>query len=165
MLDYNPLLNTDSYKPSHPFQYPKDTHFVSSYVEPRGCDELIAGTDETWTHTTYLGLQGFMQKYLITPITMDMVDEAEFFLSAHGEPFYRKGWERVVRQHNGRLPLKITAIKEGTVLPLGNVMVQVINTDPECFFLTSWAETKLLRAIWYPTTVATQDMYIKKSIL
>lgn len=165
MLNYNPLLNTDSYKPSHVFQYPENTEYVSSYIEPRGCDELIAGSEETWAHTTALGLQAFMQGYLTYPITMDMVEEADKVLTAHGEPFYREGWEHIVRQHNGRLPLRIQAVKEGTVLPLGNVLVQVINTDPKCFWLTSYVETKLLRAIWYPTTVATQDMYIKKSIL
>jgi nicotinamide phosphoribosyltransferase len=158
MLDYNPLLNTDSYKPSHPFQYPENTEYVSSYIESRGCDI------DDWTHTTYLGLQGFLP-YLTVRITMEMVEEADKFLTAHGVPFHRRGWEYIVRKHDGKLPLKIQAIKEGTVLPQGHVLVQVVNTDPECYWLTSFIETKLLRAIWYPTTVATQDMYIKEIIL
>ena len=45
------------------------------------------------------------------------------------------------------------------------VLATIENTDPECFWLTTWLETALLRAIWYPTTVATQSYTIKKVIL
>jgi nicotinamide phosphoribosyltransferase len=51
--------------------------------------------------------------------------------------------------------LEIRAVAEGTVLPEGQVMAEVVNTDPDFFWLTSFIETALLRAIWYPTTVAT----------
>ncbi len=43
-------------------------------------------------------------------------------------------------------------------------MVQVRNTDPEFFWLTSYLETALLRAIWYPTTVASLSYDVKKTI-
>ena len=43
-------------------------------------------------------------------------------------------------------------------------MVQVINTDPRVPWLTSYIETALLRAIWYPTTVATISYGIKEII-
>lgn len=42
--------------------------------------------------------------------------------------------------------------------------MQVVNTDARCFWLTSYIETALLRAIWYPTTVATVSWHIKKII-
>src|SRR5690606_22019310 len=52
----------------------------------------------------------------------------------------------------------------GTQVPVGNVLVQVINTDPECAWVTSYIETALLRAIWYPTTVATVSKHCQKII-
>jgi nicotinamide phosphoribosyltransferase len=167
MNDYNPILDTDSYKPSHYLQYPEGTEYVNSYIEARGCDVegVIRQEKVKWTHTTYAGLQGFIKRYLTVPVTMDHVEEADRVLTKHGVPFNRKGWEHIVRQHNGRMPLRIQAVREGTILPLGHVLVQVQNTDPECYWLTSYVETKLLRAIHPATTVATQDMYIKKTIL
>ena len=51
------------------------------------------------------------------------------------------------------------------MVPVKNVLATIENTDPECFWLTTWLETALLRAIWYPTTVATQSWKIKQVIL
>jgi nicotinamide phosphoribosyltransferase len=53
------------------------------------------------------------------------------------------------------MPLEIRAVAEGTVVPEGQVMAEVVNTDPDFHWLTSFVETALLRALWYPTTVAT----------
>jgi nicotinamide phosphoribosyltransferase len=94
-----------------------------------------------------------------------MIDEAEEIILAHGEPFNRKGWEYIVNQHGGRLPVKIRAAQEGLAIPTRNVLVDIINTDPECYWLTSFLETALLRAVWYPTTVATNSQEIRKVIL
>jgi len=55
-------------------------------------------------------------------------------------------------------------VPEGTVVPIGNAIVTIENTDPECFWLTSYLETMLLRAVWYPTTVATVSWRIKQII-
>jgi nicotinamide phosphoribosyltransferase len=56
-------------------------------------------------------------------------------------------------------------VPEGTVVPVRNVLATIENTDPECFWLTTWLETALLRAVWYGTTVATQSWTIKQVIL
>ena len=154
----NILLNTDSYKASHFLQYPPGTEYVSSYIESRGSD--IDG----WTQSTFFGLQMFLKEYMTEPFTQADIDEADELLTAHGEPFNRKGWSYILNKYDGRLPVRIQAAPEGTNLPLGNVLVQIINTDPNVPWLTSYLETALLRAIWFPTTVATQDMYIKKAI-
>lgn len=153
----NLILNVDSYKASHFLQYPPGTEYVHSYIEARGCDL-------GWEETTFFGLQIFSQKYLNDPITRHDIKEAEEVLTAHGEPFNREGWEHILNKHGGYLPLRIDAVPEGTNVPLGNVLVQVSNTDPHVPWLTSWLETAILRAVWYPTTVATQDLEIKKTI-
>jgi nicotinamide phosphoribosyltransferase len=154
----NVILNTDSYKCSHYLQYPPGTEYISSYIESRGSDV------EGWTECTFYGLQMFLKEYLTTPFTQADIDEADELLTAHGVPFNRKGWQYILKEHGGYLPVRIQAAPEGTNIPLGNVLVQIINTDPNVPWLTSYVETSLLRAVWYPTTVATQDRYIKESI-
>lgn len=149
------ILNTDSYKASHFLQYPEGTEFIHSYIESRG---------GKWNKTLFFGLQAFIKEYLLTPVTIEDVTEAAEFFAAHGEPFNEKGWRRLIEKHNGFLPLKIKAVPEGTKVDTRNVLVSVINTDPEFYWVTSYIETALLRAVWYPTTVATQSYMIKQLI-
>ena len=151
----NLLLNTDSYKTSHWVQYPPQTEYISSYIEPRG---------GIFPETVFFGLQAFIKEYLTTPVTQADIDEAELMLAAHGVPFNRAGWQYIVDQHKGYLPLQIEAVPEGSVIENKNVLVQVVNTDPQCFWLVSYLETALLRAVWYPSTVASLSYACKKII-
>jgi len=151
----NIILNTDSYKTSHFVQYPEGTTNVFSYIESRGGE---------YDHTLFFGLQAFVKEYLLKPITKADIDEAEEVYQLHGVPFNRQGWEYILYHHNGLLPLKIKAVKEGTIVPTHNVLVTVENTDPNLPWLTSYVETALLRAVWYPTTVATISHSIRKVI-
>ncbi|MCF6438203.1 nicotinate phosphoribosyltransferase [Pseudoalteromonas luteoviolacea] len=151
----NIILNADSYKASHFKQYPEGTSQVSSYIEPRGGQ---------YNKTLFFGLQMFIKQYLTTPLTHQDVDDAKTILEAHGVPFHEAGWRHIVDKHQGLLPIKIQALPEGSVVPISNALVQVINTDPKCAWLTSYVETALLRAIWYPTTVATVSYHCKQII-
>jgi nicotinamide phosphoribosyltransferase len=56
-------------------------------------------------------------------------------------------------------------VPEGMVIPVKNVLLTIENTDPNCYWLTSFLETSLLRSIWYPTTVASNSYNAKKLIL
>lgn len=152
-MNHNIVLNADSYKSSHFLQYPPGTSCVSSYIESRG---------GAFDQTVFFGLQMFLKEVLAKPVTRTDVDEAEALISEHGLPFNRHGWDRIVDRHEGRLPIAIEAVPEGTVLATRNVLVQVRNTDPQLAWLTSYLETALLRAVWYPTTVATLSRECKK---
>jgi nicotinamide phosphoribosyltransferase len=154
----NLLLNTDSYKPSHFLQYPPGAEVVYSYIEAR--KPLAADR----TETVFFGLQMFLKEYLCQPITPEDIDEAEMLLTAHGEPFNRAGWDHILNRHGGLMPVEIQAAPEGLALPAQNVLVQVHNTDEAVPWLPSYLETALLRAIWYPTTVATASWHIKQVI-
>lgn len=152
-MPINPILNTDSYKQSHFAQYPPGAEVVSSYVESRGGD---------FKQTVFFGLQAFLKDYLSQPVTTAHIEEAEAICRAHMVPFNRDGWQYIVERHDGRLPVLIEAVPEGTVLPMRNVLAQCRNTDPNVPWLTSFLETALLRAIWYPTTVATLSWHIRQ---
>lgn len=151
----NIILNTDSYKTSHYLQYPAGTSYVSSYIESRG---------GPFEQAVFFGLQMFMKAYLTKPVTYDDIAEAKVIYAAHGVPFNEEGWRYIVEKYQGRLPISIEAVPEGMVVPVRNVMVQVRNTDPNCAWLTSYIETALLRAVWYPTTVATLSWSCRKVI-
>lgn len=148
------IVRTDSYKFSQWLQYPEDTTHVSSYIESRGGE----------AESVFFGLQAFIKEYMMTPITHQDIDRAEAIVTAHGLPFNREGWEIIVNDHAGMLPVEIEAVPEGTVMETHNVQVQVVNTDPRLFWLTSYIETAMLRGIWYPSTVATKSRKMKKII-
>lgn len=156
MFARNIILNSDSYKYSQWVQYPPKTTGVYSYIESRG---------GPWEKTLFIGLQPFLIEYLSRPITKADIDEAEAIITAHGEPFNREGWEYILKEHNGKLPVRIKAAPEGSLIPVKNVLVTIENTDPKCYWLTSFLETALLRAVWYPTTVATNSYESKKIIM
>jgi nicotinamide phosphoribosyltransferase len=151
----NLLLDTDSYKSSHWLQYPPQTEFISSYIEPRG---------GLFANTVFFGLQAYLLDSLSKPISQQDIDEAALLMGAHGVPFYQAGWQYILDNHKGFLPVAIDAIAEGTVLPCKNAVVQVVNTDPNCYWLTSYLETALLRAVWYPSTVASLS-YLCRGII
>jgi len=155
----NLILNSDSYKSSHYLQYPPRAEQVSSYIEARD-----GGGDDPFPHALFFGLQAFLKDFLAKPISGDDLDEAREILTAHGEPFNAEGWRAILNRHGGLLPLEIQALPEGTVAPRGTALVQVTNTDPALPWLTSYMETALLRAVWYPTTVATVSWSARRVI-
>jgi nicotinamide phosphoribosyltransferase len=153
----NLILDTDSYKASHWLQYPPDVTSMYSYFESRG---------GRYRDTVFFGLQYYLLEYLSRPVTRADVDEAAIFFAAHGEPFNREGWEHLVDRYGGRLPVRIRAVPEGTVVPSGNVLfdIELTTPDPKVFWIVSWLETMLVR-VWYPTTVASRSHYCKRVIL
>lgn len=152
----NPILATDSYKHSHFRQYPPEARVISAYVEarPGGASDVVL----------FLGLQPYLIDYLGRAVTTADIDEAEAVCVAHGVPFNRAGWQAIVDDYGGHLPLEIRALPEGSVVPAGVPLVQVENTDPRMPWLTTFVETALLRAVWYPSTVATMSWQCRQVI-
>jgi nicotinamide phosphoribosyltransferase len=154
MAEMNLILQTDSYKASHYLQYPPGTEKLFAYLESRGGSH---------PQTRFFGLQALIKEHLLTPISREDVDEAEEIFTAHGLPFPREGWMRIVTQHGGLLPLEIRAVPEGELVPTSNVLLTVESTDPQLPWLVSWIETLLVQ-VWYPTTVCTRSYYLREII-
>jgi nicotinamide phosphoribosyltransferase len=147
------IIDTDAYKVSMFLQYPPDTEYVSSYLEAR---------KNPWKTVTWYGLQHIL-KELTVLVTPADVEFAKLYWEAQGEPFNYEGWMIIATELGGRLPLCIQAAPEGAVMKSNNVMVQIVNTDPRFFWLTTWVETPIMR-VWYPTTVASLSAAIKADI-
>lgn len=154
----NIILLTDSYKISHWRQYPPKTETVYSYFESRG---------GKWQDVVFFGLQYYLKRYLSgRVVTRERIEEADKLLAPHfGDAgmFNREGWEYIIRKHDGRLPIRIKAVPEGTPVPSFNVLMTIENTDPECFWLTNYLETLLVQT-WYGSTVATQSREMRHLI-
>ena len=155
----NIILQTDSYKLNHWNQYPKGTTGVYSYFESR--------KGATFPYTVFFGLQYILRKNLAGQVvTLKKINEAEALAKTHfgdEKKFNRAMWMHILRSHEGRLPIRIKAVPEGTLVPENNVMMTVENTDPKCASLTNAIES-LLTHVWYPSTVATLSHVIKSKI-
>lgn len=148
MFETSLLLDVDSYKFSHAFQYPPNTTKNYAYLEARKGSQ--------YGNIVFFGLQYYLMEYLSKPFRLSEILEAENIAKEHGVPFNKEGWRYIFEKHGGYLPLSIKAVPEGTVVPANNILMSVENTDPKCAWLTSYVETMLSR-LWYPCTVATRS--------
>lgn len=152
--------DADTYKMSQPPQYPANTTRMVSYIESRG------GKHD---RVLFFGLQLLIKEYFLQKITHEQVDNLVRFTKLHFmeniAPEHEAAFRRVVDHYNGRLPIRIRAVREGTVLPVKNVLVVVESTvdDSVVAPLVSYFETKLMR-VWSPTTVATESYHIRQAI-
>ncbi len=158
---YGAAGDTDSYKFTHPAQYPKGTDRLMSHILSRGSDEF----DEV----QWFGLQLVIKEHLLRQLTHKQVDNIIAFQREHMFGVEIDELEialrAVVDDYNGYMPLKIRAIPEGTVLPTKNLLATVESAvaDERIVALTTYMETLLMR-VWAPTTVATTSYHIKKII-
>lgn len=149
---------TDSYKISHWRQYPSGTEKILSYLESRG---------GKWAETVFFGAQymvaAFLEGIVCTPRQVER-DAAFFAPHFFGDQTIhnRAGWDLIANEHGGRLPLRICAVPEGSVVRTRNVLMTFENLDPRLPWLTNYFETIGLHP-WYPTTVATGSYHMKKA--
>jgi len=153
----NIILFSDSYKLTHDKQYPHGTTKIYSYFESR--------QGAKFPNTLFFGLQYILKRYMLGQVVTEVeIQEASDMSKGHfgdDSHFNIKGWKHILKNHGGQLPVRIMAVPEGSVIPQSNVLMTVENTDPKCFWLTSFLETLLVQS-WYSSTVGTQSYYIKK---
>ncbi|QGQ95641.1 nicotinate phosphoribosyltransferase [Paenibacillus psychroresistens] len=161
---YPATLLCDFYKVSHKNQYPKGTELVYSTWTAR------TSRLEEIDHVVAFGFQSFIKEYLI-----------QYF----DEHFFARNRDEVVNEYKrvlhyalavvnpdashieelhdlGYLPIKIKAIKEGTLVPIKVPMLTIENTQPEFFWLTNYLETLMSCQLWMPTTSATLAFEYRK---
>src|SRR5207249_10132127 len=111
-LRLHPILNADSYKLTRWWQYPPDTRHIYSCLESRG---------GMFEETMLAMLQYIIKSNFAGQVfTLDDIEEARRIAHAHfsGHPktFNYEGFKSLYAKHGGRLPLRIRAVKEGTVV-------------------------------------------------
>jgi nicotinamide phosphoribosyltransferase len=154
---YPSSLNCDFYKVGHKDQYPNGTTHVYSNFTPRG--SRIKGINKV----VAFGIQAYVKRWLIEDF------EENFFKLPKDvavRQYYRvikytlgvkapdtSHWEAL---HDlGYLPIKLRAVKEGTLVPVRVPVFTVESTHDDFYWLTNYLETQASAEIWGPLTTAT----------
>lgn len=151
-------IKSDSYKYTHNSVYRDDVTAMFAYGLPRA----------TGVITTVFGLQQIILDFLSKPLNQEDVDIFAKLLAVHfGDEtvFNKPMWDKIVKECNGYIPVKIRALPEG-IRVQGGITHYTVETDPkypEFRQLASHVETILLHN-WYPSTIATNSYQMMQSI-
>lgn len=146
-MNTNTLLATDVYKVGHKNQYHPDTTEVYSYLEARKPGQKVL----------WWGLQYYLKEYLVNRIAPMHVEE---FLEYHQAILPDVELTPQDIHQFGELgelgywPVEIKSAPEGLIIPTGNALMTIKNTDPRFYWCVGFLESLLLK-VWYPSTVAT----------
>lgn len=146
----NPGLLVDSYKQTQGPMYNGNGETlvnVFAHVTPRvgksGPSNVVA--------VGQMHVAAYMASLIVKP---EHLPEIEEFCNAHFGPgvYSSTMWDKIVAG-GGKIPMRIRAVPEGTVVPRGCAIMFIESTSvPEA---VPFFEAQLQR-IWYPTTVATR---------
>jgi len=159
-IDDNLIEMTDSYKYGHQKMRVERTLANFEYMAARKGAEFST--------TTFFGLQGKLKRHF-TGKAFDEYDihQAKTLGDLHLGPgaFPEDRWKDLFVAYEGRLPLDIRAVPEGTQVPVGegNALMSIESTDDDFEWVAGWYES-LLQQIWLPTTVATLSSHIRALI-
>lgn len=158
---YGVAADTDSYKLTHIPQYPKDATSMISYFESRG------GIRDA---VLWYGIRLVIKEYMLQRLTQtqanNMVAWAREHLGGNLGDELQTSLNAVVTELDGRLPIRIRAAKEGSLIPIKNILFTIETSIPDVrwFSIVSYFEAKLSR-VWSPTTVATTSYYVRQAIM
>lgn len=155
-MKFNSLISTDAYKITHWLQRPEGVKKFLSYGEAR-----FGGQH---SEICFFGMQYIIKEYFMRVPTIEDLNEAEEdSMSCFGFKYFpRHIWEKVINL--GYFPLRIRAVKEGTVLATSNACFTIEATEDWFADMVSHFEDWLMWN-WYSTAVATRSYNIKKNIL
>lgn len=155
---YPATLLCDFYKVSHKDQYPSGTEVIYSTFTPRS-NKYFPQANEV----VVFGIQSFVKKFLIDYFNTHFFNRPKDDVVAEYVRYikFTLGVENPDSSHIeelhdlGYLPIKLSALKEGTLAPIKVPVLTLENTDPKFFWLTNYFETLMSAEIWYPMTSAT----------
>lgn len=152
------LFQTDAYKLAHIQQYLLAGDVSRVYSNYTNRKSRIPGIDKV----VHFGLQAAIQKHLVDAFEPFFAADEDLVASLYEERLTAilgpntVGSDHIRALHRkGYLPLKFSAVLEGTLVPIGVPSFTVENTEPEFFWLTNYVETVLSSAVWSPSTSAT----------
>lgn len=165
-MKINPLFLIDFYKADHRRQYPKDTTLVYSNFTPRS--NKYAYKDST--SIVVFGIQYLIKEYLMDQwnagfFNRDKTEVVDEYKSLMDRCLGKDAIpvDHIEELHDlGYLPIKIKALPEGSLCPIGIPCLTVVNTKSEFFWLTNYLETLLSNILWKPITSATTAHMYKK---
>lgn len=165
----NPLLLTDFYKICHRAFYNRKLSQLVSYWTPR--KSRIEGVD----YSVMFGLQAYMKKYLIDYFNVNFFeanwdDIASDYMETIGPSMSYEIAEEELKAFKelhdlGYLPLLISAVPEGSIVPVRVPMIKFEITDSRFYWLINYLETLTSCNIWFPMTSATIAHTIRADVV
>lgn len=153
----HPMLLTDFYKISHRIMSEEGIENTYSTFTPR--TSRIEGIRSV----VFFGLQGFTKEYLIDYFNDNFFNRAKYDVVAE----YRRmitftlgqncaDTSHIEALHDlGYLPIKIRALKEGSIAPIKVPVFTIENTHKDFYWLTNFLETLMSACLWKVTTATT----------
>lgn len=156
-LSPNLAADTDSYKLFHELMHLRGTTGGFFYLSGRTKNEEL----------DFFGAQALIQHKLINnPVTLGDIDEMVDLVPRHiicNRKFLDKGWRKIVNKYGGYAPLRIRALKEGSIVPSNVVLLTAQSTDEELAWLPGYIEPWIER-LWAPITAGSKARRIRKVI-
>lgn len=162
----NPFLLTDGYKTGHHLMYPEGTSLVYSNFTPRsnkyapkGCDKVVSFGQQMLMRL----IKETFDKSFFTQNKDEVCQEVKREYSMYLNTNYDVS--HIEELHDlGYLPIKVKALPEGTLVPMGVPVLTIYNTLPEFAWLTNFLETLISNLLWKPMTSATIAHQYKKNL-
>lgn len=163
----NPFLATDGYKTGHHLMYPKGTGLVYSNFTPRsnkyapsGCDHVVVfGIQMVVRQIEEMFSNDFFGKNK-HKVCSEIKKEYSLYLNQDYDVSHIEAlWDL------GYLPIRIKALPEGTLCPIGVPVLTIYNTKPEFYWLTNFLETLISNLLWKPMISATIAHKYKGNLL
>lgn len=115
------------------------------------------------------GLRPFIELNMTEPITMENIEEADYFYNTFGVgkpyPWPKTMFETVVKEHDGFMPITIIGMPDGEAHYVGEPHVQVYTTTPGMGELVGWIESTILPYLWPSSIVATRGRIRKQKMM
>lgn len=148
--DWNLILASDSYKVSHQTLLPDSLSSLESYGESRGGE---------YQEVAFTGFLPILRMIQGVQITKEKINEARWLTTQHfgsDQIFDYELWEYICDKYDGKLPIKIYAVPEGTIVKTSNILFKTVALEERFADLASYIETILMR-VWYPITIGTNS--------
>jgi len=160
----NPFLATDGYKTGHHMMYPKGTELVYSNFTPRsnkhapkGCDKVLVFGTQMIVKIIHELFETYFFDIPKAMVIDEIKKEYDLYLGTDYDVTH------IEQLHDlGYLPIKVKALKEGTLCPMGVPVLTIYNTEPEFYWLTNFLETLISNLLWKPMTSATLAYQYKR---
>lgn len=152
----NLLRRVDQYKQNQWLQLPEGCEMINNHVVPRkpfmGCNVVCV-----------MGNQFLANILAAYRVTQEEVDDAARRAWNEGAQFNTAGWQRVVDEFDGALPMAMRGLPDGTISPVG-VPISSLESSPEFDFVVGYIETWYQDTSWLMTTVATRGLIARRKL-
>lgn len=158
----DPILYIDGYKVGHKFQYHQDTSIVFSNLTPRSNKRAITLPEFNDDEILWVGISAEVQIMLedfqanfFNRDVEDVVAKYKRRMDMYLGPD-SVDTQHIRDLHNlGYLPVLISALPEGSLVPCRVPVMTIVNTDERLYWIVNYLETYLSAVLWQMQTSAT----------